>query len=189
MSEDGKNAPNRTSYERPCWAYIFSSDSMQCAALLGAATSHWLADGVHIVGVLAESDHLPEGRCTAGSLREISSNRIHTIRLGTLPEGVSCHLDAAGVDAACTSVLPEIPKCDLVVLSKFGKLEAAGSGLAQAFRLAAAERKPVLTTVSAKHAGVWRAFAPDAMALTADESCLRRWWSDYQMRTAMVLNS
>jgi len=62
------------------------------------------------------------------------------------------------------------------VLSKFGKLEAAGQGLFPAFEAAAAAGKPVLTSVSSKHRDAWRAFAPDADFIQADEAALTEWW-------------
>ena len=48
---------------------------------------------------------------------------------------------------------------DLVVLSKFGKLEAARSGLADAFRAAIEADLPILTVVSPAAAEEWELFA------------------------------
>ena len=72
----------------------------------------------------------------------------------------------------------QIQTGDLVVLSKFGKLEAMRSGLTGAFEAAIAAGKPVLTTVSEKHREAWRAFAPDATVLPADKTALQAWWRD-----------
>ena len=70
----------------------------------------------------------------------------------------------------------DIPAADVVVLSKFGKLEAAGGGLAPAFRAAAEAGKPVLTSVSGKQRDAWRGFVPDAAELAADGAALAGWW-------------
>jgi hypothetical protein len=64
---------------------------------------------------------------------------------------------------------------DLVVLSKFGKLEVAGGGLMPAFRAAVAAGKPVVTTVSSLHRETWRAFAPRVVALPATSRALDDW--------------
>jgi hypothetical protein len=50
----------------------------------------------------------------------------------------------------------KIAECDLVVLSKFGKLEAGGSGLLPVFMAARSLCKPVLTSVSDKHRAAWK---------------------------------
>lgn len=90
--------------------------------------------------------------------------------------GTSCDIDAAGVEAAGRGVLTDLAKSDLVVLSKFGKLEAMGGGLARTFEATIAADKPLLTTVSEKHLEAWRAVAPDSILLPADEAAIRRWW-------------
>ncbi len=81
-------------------------------------------------------------------------------------------------------MLSQIPDSDVVVLSKFGKLEAAGSGLAPAFAAAIAAGKPVLTTVSDLHRDAWRRLAPDAIGLAADVAAIRDWWAKIAVLTA-----
>lgn len=114
--------------------------------------------------------------CSAGILRDIASGARHSIYLAVAPTGTSCHLDARGVEAACSSVLGQVQGGDLVVLSKFGKLEALHEGLFPAFEAAIAAGKPVLTTVSSRHREAWQAFAPDAVPIDADKAALTAWW-------------
>jgi hypothetical protein len=67
--------------------------------------------------------------------------------------------------------------CDLVVLSKFGKLEAANSGLADAFRAAIEADVPVLTALSPAGETAWQAFAtPLFVTLPADTAAIDAWW-------------
>jgi hypothetical protein len=143
-------------------------------ALLGAVVARMGAAGAVVVGVLAETP-IEAGKCGAGTLRDITSSRSFSIRLGAPTSRTSCLLDAAGVAAACADVLDRIGRSDLVVLSKFGKLEAAGSGLWSAFEAAARLGKPVLTSVSDKHRTAWTAFAPRAADLAPDEAALLDW--------------
>jgi len=77
-------------------------------------------------------------------------------------------------------VLKQIELCDLVVLSKFGKLEAASGGLIGAFQAAIAASKPILTSISDKHLDAWRAFAPTAQTLPANSAALQDWWNGAQ---------
>lgn len=131
--------------------------------------------GLNVVGVIAETHGLPERTCSAGVLRDIASGVQYPIYLETSVE-TSCHLDALGVEVACSSVLDQVQDSDLVVLSKFGKLEAIHKGLFPAFEAAIAARKPVLTTVSSKHREAWKAFAADAASIEADKAALAGWW-------------
>jgi hypothetical protein len=60
-----------------------------------------------------------------------------------------CHLDGAGALSAAVAVRRDIAAgCELVLLNKFGKLEAAGEGLAGAFKAALDARIPLVTSVS-----------------------------------------
>jgi hypothetical protein len=145
-------------------------------ALFADAIAQWRRAGVTVAAVLAEMNGLSNSTCSAGFLRDMASGAAYSIHLDAPPRDTTCHLDARGVDAACAAVLPQIAASDLVVLSKFGKLEAMGQGLFAAFEAARAAGRPVLTTVSPKHYEAWCKFAPDAMALPADVNALRDWW-------------
>lgn len=162
-------ATNRT-------AAVVRTDDATSQPLIAAAVAGWRASGAKVVGVISEGHGLPDRTCRAGILRDIASGRPYPIYLETAPSHTSCHLDAVGVDAACATILDQIVACDLVVLSKFGKLEAARGGLAPAFEAAIAAGKPVLTTVSEKHRDAWRTFAPGAIELAAEAAALRAWW-------------
>lgn len=91
----------------------------------------------------------------------------------------SCALDAQGVVLAGEAVRQDIEAgCDLVVLSKFGKLEAeSGSGLTAAFVTAIEVGVPVLTSVAPRFAAPWSAFAaPFYRVLAPNPAALDGWW-------------
>lgn len=160
-------------------ATVIGTDDATVQALFAASSVHWRAAGTNVVGLIAETHGLPDRTCRAGFLRDIVSGKPFSIFRETPPSNTSCHLDATGVEAACAELIEQIPASDLVVLSKFGKLEAGHAGLASAFEAAIAAGKPVLTTVSAKHREAWRAFAPDAIYLDADAASLDRWRNSF----------
>lgn len=110
-------------------AAVIGSDGASIQALLAAAVADWRRTGARVVGVLAETHGLPDRTCGAGILRDVTSGTAYSIYLETVPSHTSCHLDAAGVEAACRAILDQIAGSELVVLSKFGKLEAMGRGL------------------------------------------------------------
>jgi hypothetical protein len=67
--------------------------------------------------------------------------------------------------------------CDLVLLNKFGKLEAVNSGLAEAFRAAIEADVPVLTSLSPASEAAWQTFAtPLFVTLNADPGEIDAWW-------------
>jgi nucleoside-triphosphatase THEP1 len=157
-------------------AAVVGNDGANAQALLVGMAAEWRARGAKIVGVTAEGHGLPGRACGAGFLRDVASGEAHTIYQKGPPSGTSCHLDTAGVANAGVAIVEQIPGCDLVILNKFGKLEATGNGLAVAFAAAIAADKPLLTTVSDKHRDAWRIFAPHAIFLGAEKAVLQDWW-------------
>lgn len=156
-------------------AVIANREGQDSQSLLIDAAEDWRAAGINVVGVLAQ-DNDTEGPCSAGYLRDIASGQRYSVHLDTPPAGKTCHLDAQGMDDACAGLIGQIALADIVILSKFGKLEAARQGLWPAFRAAVATGKPLLTTVSPRHADAWARFVPDAALLDADSLSIRRWW-------------
>jgi nucleoside-triphosphatase THEP1 len=156
---------------------ISGSDSTAAQAAIAAAVSDWRAKGARIAGVLSEGHGLPDRSCGAGYLCDIESGeRFIIYRVVPAAGSTVCHIDAEGVEAACAAILRRIAASDLVVFNKFGKLEAMHRGLWQALEAAVAAGKPSLLALSEKHAGAFRAFAPDAARLVPEREALSRWW-------------
>lgn len=164
-------------------ASVTGADSATVQVLFAATVAHWRASGVRVAGLLAEPDGPPGRTCTAGVLRDIASGRAFQIYFDdTAPGGMMCDLDASGVEAACAGLLGQLTTCDVVVLSKFGKLEAARSGLITAFQAVINAGTPLLTSVSSKHREAWKAFVPAAIELPAEAAAIQGWWRDLQAR-------
>lgn len=159
----------------PAIAAIANSARQDAQGLLSEAAAELLEAGFRVVGVLAENNDV-EGACSAAFLRDIVSGRRFSIQLDAAPPGATCHLDAAGIDEACAGILPQIAGADVVVLSKFGKTEAARQGLWAAFSSAISAGKPLLTTVSPRHVEAWTAFAPGAGWLEPHGRSIEQWW-------------
>ncbi len=156
-------------------AAIANHEGLDSQALLSDAVAAWRKAGINVAGVLAQ-DNSEEGPCSAGFLRDLVSGKEFSIQLDAPPAGTSCHLDIAGLEDAGANLLAQVSAADVVVLSKFGKLEAAQGGLWPVFRAAVAAGKPVLTTVSSKHNEAWKTFAPEAVWLEGDADSITRWW-------------
>jgi len=156
-------------------AVIANREGQDSQALISRAAADWRGAGVRVVGVLAENNDA-EGSCSAGFLRDIASGRKYSIHLDALPTGEMCHLDATGLTDACAVLLGQIDSADVVIISKFGKLEEMQQGLRAAFSAAVAAGKPLLTTVSRKHVQAWTAFAPTATWLEPHDHSIEQWW-------------
>lgn len=163
-------------------AAIEGASSATVQALFHDAVARWRNGGVRVVGVIEEAHGLPGRTCSAGLLRDIASGARQPIYLEFPQSDTSCHIDAAGAEKAGAGLIEQIPSSDLVVLSKFGKLEAAGGGLAAAFIAAIAADKPVVTTVANVHRAAWQAFAPGAVTLPATSGALDDWWAERRAR-------
>lgn len=155
-------------------AAIANREGLDSQALLSGLAASWRQAGVCVAGLLAE-DGAGEGGCSAGFLRDIASGRRYSIHLDASPAGTTCHLDAAGMGAAGAGMLDQIVGADIVVLSKFGKMEAMRQGLWPTFAAAMTAGKPLLTTVSSRHLEAWTAFAPAAVWLDPAASSIERW--------------
>ena len=141
-----------------------------------------------VAGVLAETHGLAERVCSAGYLRNVYTGERFSIFQDFGPGSTSCHLDECGVLAATEAVRRDISVgCDLVVLSKFGKLEASGTGLLNAFNAAIDANVPVLTSVSPAYEQTWVRFAgPSFVVLAADPLKIDEWWHLVRSSTCAV---
>lgn len=139
-----------------------------------------------IAGVIEESHGLADRACSAGRLRSIADERGYPLFQDLGPGSEICHLEESGAVSACQAVRQDIAAgCDLVLLSKFGKLEAGGSGLAPAFIAAIEAGVPVLTSVSPAFQAAWSRFAaPRFVVLSADLDGIEKWWRSVSAQTA-----
>jgi hypothetical protein len=137
-----------------------------------------LGPAVRVAGVLEEDASALDAAAGEARLCSLGDARRYPIFQDLGPGSTACSLDADGVVTACEAVRRDIAAgCDLVVLSKFGKLEAGRSGLAWAFVAAVEAQAPILTSVAPKFDAEWTAFAaPLFVILPPDESAIQRWW-------------
>jgi hypothetical protein len=132
---------------------------------------------LRLAGVIAEDHGLPDRACTAGYLRGLGSGERFPIFQDLGPGSQTCHLEGGGALAAAVAVQRDIAAgCDLVLLNKFGKLEADGGGLRDAFSEAIEAGVPVLTSVAPAFAAAWEEFADSLyVVLPADADRIEAW--------------
>jgi nucleoside-triphosphatase THEP1 len=160
------------------------------AALAGesrAANQTLLADfvqrrrveGLRVAGVLEVAERSGTGACGRLSVVDLATGASIAISQDLGPGSTACNLDPGGLAAACAAAQRAIEAgVDLVVLSKFGKLEAARGGLCDAFAAAIEAELPVVTTVNPAMREDWTRFA-GALAddVFASAEALEAWWN------------
>lgn len=147
--------------------------------MMWACVSRWRAAGARVHGVLERHDGSGLHNAEAVSLVDVASGAEFPIFQDLGSAGTACNLDPSGIVAACAAVCQTLDGAvDLIVLSKFGKLEADRSGLIDAFGAAIARGVPVLTAVAPAYQAAWEAFsAPLAMDVALDGPSLDAWWT------------
>jgi len=145
--------------------------------LFRTLAERWQADA-RVVGAIAEDHGLSDRACSAGYLRSLADGARYPIFQDLGRGSQTCHLAGDGALMAGAAVARDIETgCDLVILSKFGKLEAGGGGLREAFAAAIEARVPVLTSVSPSQAMPWQSFAaPLFTSVAADAGEIEAWW-------------
>jgi drug/metabolite transporter (DMT)-like permease len=171
----------------PTIAVVRGASNAEIQEIFRALAEDWQPE-LRLAGVVAESHGLADRFCPAGYLRNLATGTRFSIFHDLGPGTAECHLDGVGAVAAAADVQRDIAAgCDLVVLNKFGQLEAAGDGLAGAFRAAVATHLPLLTSVSPAHDQAWRQFADRQYAiLPADPAAIDLWRRTVQTRRVAV---
>jgi hypothetical protein len=138
----------------------------------------WADRGVHIAGLIETFNENAEPARQAVRLQNIQSGESYPLFQNLGRMATACHLQGAGIVAACVDICAEIEAgCDLVILSKFGQLEALRSGLIDAFIGAVGQGTPILTAVSPAYARPWNDFAASlGLVVPAEDDALDAWW-------------
>lgn len=135
--------------------------------------------GVALAGALQLESTGLEGRHPCDIvLQDLSTGDVTAIAEHRGREARGCRLDVGLLtdlaEAVASSLRLEQPR--LLVVNKFGKIEADGGGLRGAIAEAVSKGIPVLVGVPARNLDRWRAFAgPLAVELPADSSAIAEW--------------
>ncbi len=157
-----------------------AGSTVEIQKLLARFAERRIREGLRVAGVIEEL--AVDANCSACEtlvLREAAGNMIVPITQNLGSGSRACNIDTAGLAAACQSVLAGIERgADVVVLSKFGKIEAEGGGLLDAFQAAAAADLPCVAGIKPSFAGHFLEFAGGfSQWIEADDAALERWWA------------
>lgn len=151
-----------------------SGDAIQ--SMLARLAARWAVDGTRVAGVIEASVVGARKGSGGACLRNLGTRTTHAIYQDLGPLSTACCLDARGFADACQQVIDQMEACDIVVISKFGKLESERGGLLSAFAAAALLEKPVITAVSPAFHDSYLAFVgPYGTVVPPDEEGLYAW--------------
>jgi hypothetical protein len=165
-------------------AVIRGASGAAVEEMFRALVEKW-GPNIRLAGLVAEGHGLPDRFCDAGFLRNVTTGERFPIFRDLGPSTAVCHLDGTGAVAAAEAVRCDIAAGpDLVLLSKFGKLEAAGDGLVCAFEAAIEACVPLLTSVSPALDEAWRKFLGRSFVVLPADLIETDAWLRYAVRAA-----
>lgn len=155
------------------------SVTLPIAAIGGDGASHALevfvgalsAQGVKVRGLIQR--HHPDMH-----LVDVESGQTYAITQDLGTESESCRLDPSGIAEASVVLRRALAeRAALVVVNRFGKLEAAGGGLSAEMLAVMAEGVPLLTCLGVDQGEAWQVFTGGAgVVLPAEIDAIHRWW-------------
>lgn len=154
----------RVNEEPPRILALQGADRAQVRGVLFAAVERWRRLGHDVIGAVEVLPDPSAPDCV--HLLDLSTGEIFPLNQDLGPGSAGCSLDPHGLAAACGRVEAAIATPHaafgagrVVILSKFGRQEAEGRGLTDAFRAAVVADLPILTSVSPVVSAAWDAFA------------------------------
>jgi hypothetical protein len=158
-------------------AMVQGAPSAVIQQMFGALVERW-RPSLRIAGVIEEGHELVDWkRSDGGRLRSIADGSCYPIFQDLGAGSMACQLEGSGAAAASEAIRRDVAAgCDLVVLSKFGKLEMGREGLIPAFVAAIEAELPVITSVSPMYYEAWLRFAdPLFVVLPAELEAVEDW--------------
>ena len=162
---------------RPQLAYFQYENGVYPAVALRTAVDMLLARGLKVVGLIQQESLLPgRSRCDM-ELEDIASGARIPISEERGAAARGCRLDPASLAAAYMAARAGLTTdTDLVVISKFGKIEAEGGGLRDLIAEALERDVPVLIGVPERNLPGWQDFAGDfAVHVTLNDRDIVTW--------------
>jgi hypothetical protein len=160
-------------------AVIYGPDD-DCDGLLTDIAHGWMADGHAVAGVV----QINAGASCADIDMELevlgSGRRISICQDLGAGSTDSCRLDPAGLAEAAAAVKEAIGRpVDVVLVNKFGRMEAEGGGMLAEIGATVEAGLPLVIGVPRRFTEAWNAFAAGMdVQLPCDRAALESWWRD-----------
>lgn len=160
-------------------AALLDDGSGQAARLLAEAARQQHAAGRRLRGMLMTRD--PQGeRCSADMwLVDIERGDQYLVSQPLGRDSTACRADPQGFARASVVLRRALAdRPDLIVLNRFGALEAEGEGFRAELLEILAHDVPLLTAVKPRHLAAWQDFTGGAAVLPAEARAVQQWLAD-----------
>ena len=163
-------------------AVVYGPDD-DCDALLADFAHRLAASGVAVAGLVQINGVNASCETQDMELEDLDTGRRINIcqDLGSGSVG-ACRLDPTGLAAAAGALRAAIDKpLDLVVINKFGRMEADGGGLAGEIGQVVAAEQPLVIGVPQRFLDAWNAFAGGLdVKVACQRSAVDAWWQSVE---------
>ncbi|CCD84370.1 putative molybdenum ABC transporter, ATP-binding protein [Bradyrhizobium sp. ORS 285] len=172
----------------PRLAAILYGPGDDADALLDEFVQGLLQRGVRVGGIVQRNTRDEIGRKSGMDVIDLTNGDTISICQDLGSGSTACKLDAAGLAEAGMAVHRAIAAhAELIVINKFSKQEALGSGLRGELADAITSGIPVLTAVPQKCIADWRTFTGDlGTLLPPSQPAMTAWWLGLQSRPLPV---
>ncbi|GLH77563.1 hypothetical protein SSBR45G_24710 [Bradyrhizobium sp. SSBR45G] len=176
--------PEPAELNPPRLAAILYGPGDDADTLLDAFVQGLVQRGVRVGGIVQRNTRDEIGRKSGMDVIDLANGDRISICLDLGSGSTACKLDAAGLAEAGMAVHRAIAAhADLIVVNKFSKQEASGSGLRDELADAITSGIPVLTAVPQKCIEDWRDFTGGlGTLLSPSQPAMEAWWHDLNSR-------
>lgn len=161
-------------------AAILRSEHCNADQILSCVARQLKQNGYRVGGAIQSNEHGPDVHPCDIVLEELVSGETVALALEMGPETEVCQLDPAKLERVAGMVDTTLDEgLDVLILNKFGKREAAGSGLYGTIAKAASAEIPVLISVSQEQRAAWDTFCGgEGQILKPDTNAVMTWLTD-----------
>lgn len=140
-------------------AALIHQDANAADAELQLFINYLFSQDKHVLGFIQAPETVNQQHQSKMGIINLADGRYHSIAQYLGEHNSSCCLDSAAVSAASHALtLAREEKPDLIIINRFGKLEAEGLGFADEMLEIMSSSIPLLTIVPERFLGAWRIF-------------------------------
>jgi nucleoside-triphosphatase THEP1 len=143
-------------------------------------------EGYRLGGIVQRNQWEACGRIKLMEVVDLMTGQVIPISQNLGSGSTGCKLDQSALADAAQAVRRAIDEnVELVIINKFGRLEASGQGLRSEIADAIMSGQPTLTAVSERVYPAWQEFTGGfGTTLLCDEDITSAWWHDVVHRSA-----
>ncbi len=164
-------------------AAVVRNGSCDVDQLLKDAARDLQEKGYRVGGVVRVNERQADTHPCDVVLEELTTGNTIPLSQDCGPTATGCQLDTAALARVAGLVDASIEQAlDLLIINKFGKREAEGSGFLETIARAVEIGIPVIVSVSEDHGEAWNTFCGKNSQLLAPERDVVKHWLDQTLR-------